>query len=81
MTREAVISAIQDIFRDIFDVDDLVISNTTNSDEIEDWDSLNHINLVSAIEKEFKIKFALGELMTLKDVGAMVDLMMTEKLK
>ena len=81
MTREAVISAIQDIFRDIFDVDDLVISNTTNSDEIEDWDSLNHINLVSAIEKEFKIKFALGELMTLKNVGAMVDLMMTEKLK
>ena len=81
MTREGVFSAVQDIFRDIFDVEDLVISNTTNSDEIEDWDSLNHINLVSAIEKEFKIKFALGELMMLKDVGALVDLMMTEKLK
>ena len=81
MTRNEVFSGIQDIFRDIFDVDDLVINNTTNSDEIEDWDSLNHINLVSAIEKEFKIKFALGELMMLKDVGAMVDLMMTEKLK
>jgi acyl carrier protein len=81
MTRDEVFSGVQDIFRDIFDVDDLVVSNTTNSDEIEDWDSLNHINLVSAIEKEFKIKFALGELMTLKDVGAMVDLMMTEKLK
>jgi len=81
MTRNEVFSVIQNIFRDIFDVDDLVISNTTNSDEIEDWDSLNHINLVSAIEKEFKIKFALGELMVLKDVGAMVDLMMTEKLK
>ena len=80
MTRNEVFSGIQDIFRDIFDADDLVISNTTNSDEIEDWDSLNHINLVSAIEKEFKIKFALGELMMLKDVGAMVDLMMTEKL-
>ena len=80
MTRNEVFSAVQDIFRDIFDVDDLVICNTTNSDEIEDWDSLNHINLVSAIEKEFKIKFALGELMTLKDVGAMVDLMMTKKL-
>ena len=81
MTRDEVFKGVQNIFRDIFDVDDLVISNTTNSDEIEDWDSLNHINLVSAIEKEFKIKFALGELMTLKDVGAMVDLMMTEKLK
>jgi acyl carrier protein len=58
----------------------MLIENATSSDEIEDWDSLNHINLVSAIEKEFKIKFALGELMTLKDVGAMVDLMV-EKLK
>ena len=81
MTRNEVFSGIQDIFRDIFDVDDLVISNTTNSDEIEDWDSLNHINLVSAIEKEFKIKFALGELMAIKDVGAMVDLMINEKIK
>ena len=38
MTRNEVFSGIQDIFRDIFDADDLVISNTTNSDEIEDWD-------------------------------------------
>ena len=81
MTRYEVFTEVQDIFRDIFDADDLVISNTTNSDEIEDWDSLNHINLVSAIEKEFKIKFALGELMMLKDVGDMIDLMMTQKLK
>ena len=80
MTRDEVFSGVQDIFRDIFDVDDLVVSDTTNSDEIEDWDSLNHINLVSAIEKEFKIRFALGELMALKDVGAMIDLMI-EKLK
>jgi len=80
MTREEVFNGVQDIFRDIFDEDDMVINNATSSDEIDDWDSLNHINLVSAIEKEFKIKFALGELMTLKDVGAMIDLMM-EKLK
>ena len=80
MTRDEVFSGVQDIFRDIFDVDDLVVSDTTNSDEIEDWDSLNHINLVSAIEKEFRIRFALGELMALKDVGAMIDLMI-EKLK
>jgi acyl carrier protein len=58
----------------------MVIEDKTSSDDIEDWDSLNHINLVSAIEKEFKIRFALGELMALKDVGAMIDLMI-EKLK
>jgi acyl carrier protein len=60
MTREEVFNGVQDIFRDIFDEDDLIISDTTSSNEVEDWDSLNHINLVSAIEKEFKVKFALG---------------------
>ena len=76
MTREKVFNGVQDIFRDIFDEDDLIISDSTNSDEIEDWDSLNHINLVCAIEQEFDVRFALGELATLKDVGAMIDLMM-----
>ena len=80
MSREEIFNGVQNIFRDIFDENDLIISDSTNSDEIEDWDSLNHINLVSAIEKEFKIRFALKELMTLKDVGAMVDLMV-KKLK
>lgn len=75
MTRDEIFTGVQNIFRDIFDEDDLTINDNTNSDEIEEWDSLNHINLVSAIEKEFKIKFALGELETLKDVGSMIDLM------
>ena len=81
MTREDVLYSVQEIFRDIFDEHDMVIENSTNSDAIDDWDSLNHINLVSAIEKEFKIRFALGELMEIKDVGAMIDLMMFKKLK
>ena len=80
MTRDEVHKNVQEIFRDIFDEDDLIVNDRTSSDEIEDWDSLNHINLVSAIEKEFHIRFALGELQTLKDVGAMIDLM-EEKLK
>ena len=80
MALNLIFNGVQDIFRDIFDDVDLIIHDSTNSDEIEDWDSLNHINLVSAIEKEFNIRFALGELQTLKDVGAMIDLM-EEKLK
>ena len=81
MKRDEVFSGVQEIFRDIFDDTDLIINNLTKSEDIEDWDSLNHINLVSAIEKEFKIRFALGELMEIKDVGAMIDLMMFKKLK
>ncbi len=74
MNREQVFANVQEIFRDIFDDQDLVIVDSTNSDNIDDWDSLNHINLVVAIEKEFKIKFDFNELAGLKDVGAMVDL-------
>ena len=80
MTSDEVLSNVQDIFRDIFDEKDLIIENGTTSNDIEDWDSLNHIGIISAAEKEFRIKFALGELSTLKDVGSMVDLII-EKLK
>ena len=75
MNREIIFHNVQDIFRDVFDEDTLNISDKSSSDDIEEWDSLNHINLVSAIEKEFNIKFSLTELISLKDVGAMIDLM------
>ena len=74
MTSDEVLSNVQDIFRDIFDEKDLIIENGTTSNDIEGWDSLNHIGIISAAEKEFRIKFALGELSTLKDVGSMIDL-------
>ncbi|MDA9574281.1 acyl carrier protein [Porticoccaceae bacterium] len=78
MTRDEVMLSVQEIFRDIFDDDEIIILDETNSDSIEDWDSLNHINLVSSIEKEFGIRFALGELIELKDVGSMIDLMLVK---
>ena len=80
MTRTKIFLEVQNIFRDIFDEEDLIITDETHADNIEEWDSLTHVILVNTIEKEFNIKFALGELMTLKNVGAMVDLM-KEKLK
>jgi len=80
MTSEELFNIIQDVFRDIFDEDDLIIHSETNADDIEDWDSLNHINLISAIEKELKIRFALGELEVLKNVGEMIDLILKKSL-
>ena len=80
MTRKEVFNGVQDIFRDIFDEDGMVIENSTNSDDVEEWDSLNQINLVSAIEKEFKIKFAFKDLRTLNNVGSIIDSAL-EKLK
>lgn len=74
MNKNEILNEVQDIFRDIFDEDELIVERSSNSDSIEEWDSLAHINLVTAVEKEFKVKFALGELTSLKDVGDMIDL-------
>lgn len=73
MKREELFEKVQEIFRDIFDDETLEITDATNSSDIDDWDSLNHINLVVAIEKEIGIKFSFEDLASLKNVGAMVD--------
>ncbi|MBF0467002.1 MAG: acyl carrier protein [Nitrospirae bacterium] len=74
------IDGVQPIFRDIFDDGSLIITRQTSANDIEEWDSLNHINLVVAIEKFYDIKFALGEIQSLKNVGEMADLI-DEKVK
>jgi acyl carrier protein len=76
MTGNEMLKKLEGIFRDIFDEEDLKISNETTAEDIEDWDSLAHINLVVAIEKEFNVKFALGELQLLQNVGDMVELIL-----
>ncbi len=68
------------IFREVFDDTTLVIKRETTADDIDDWDSLSHLNLVIAVEMKFGIKFALGELQSLKNVGDMADLV-EKKLK
>lgn len=69
-----ILEELQLIFRDILDQPDLVLTRQSNANNVEDWDSLAHMNLVTSIEKHYKIKFALGELQELKDVGDMIDL-------
>ena len=74
MTHEEIMEIVQRIFRDVFDDENLVISDSTNSSDIEDWDSLEHISLVVSMEKEFNLKFDLKEVNALANVGEMVDL-------
>jgi len=65
---------LEPIFRQVFDDEAITLQRETTSDDIEEWDSLTHMNLVVALELRFKIKFALGELQKLKNVGEMLDL-------
>ncbi len=62
------------IFHQVFEDDSIVLKRVTTADDIDAWDSLSHINLVIAIEMAFGIRFALGELQALKNVGEMIDL-------
>ena len=70
-----ILKKLHPIFQDIFEDDELSITAESNANTVEDWDSLAHITLIFAIEQEFEIKFALGELKKKKNVGDMVELM------
>ena len=78
MTHEKLLSELEKIFRDVFDDDSIVLTRETNANTIEDWDSLSHIRLIAAIEKQFNIKFNFRELQDLDDVGDMIDLLETK---
>ena len=65
---------VQEIFQDILDDPTIQLDRNSNATNVEGWDSLAHVNLVTAIEKRYKIKFGLGELQELKNVGDMLDL-------
>lgn len=65
---------IQEIFRAVFDEPNLIITRESNASTVEGWDSLAHINLLNAIERHYKIRFALGETEALKNVGDLLDL-------
>jgi acyl carrier protein len=70
---------IQEVFRDVFDDEDLLVEMSTTAEDVEDWDSLSHINLVVALEKEFDVKFDLAELQKLENVGGLYELINAKK--
>lgn len=74
MTQNEIFNAVQEIFRDIFDDEELHITREMTADDIEDWDSLEQINLLTAIGRRFGLKFKLEDVGGLENVGAMLDL-------
>lgn len=76
--REEVKNKVSAIFKEVFDDDSLVITDATNSSDIEDWDSLEHIALIVSMEKEFNLKFDIKEVNKLENVGQMIDLIVSK---
>jgi acyl carrier protein len=69
-----ILAELTPIFQEVLDQPDLALSRESNASNVDGWDSLAHVNLVTSIQQHYKIKFALGELQELKNVGEMVDL-------
>lgn len=78
MTRDDVYIRLTKVFHDVFDDDTIIISDSTTADDIDDWDSLEHINLVAAVESEFGIRFSMKQVSSMKNVGEMADIILSQ---
>ena len=76
MSKEEIFVKLNEVFRDVLDDESITVSETTTADDIEEWDSLEHINLLAAVEQEFGMKFNMGQVVSMKNVGEMADIIM-----
>jgi len=78
MSREEVFIKLNEVFRDVFDDEEITVTDATTADDIEEWDSLEHINLLAAVEQEFGMKFNMGQVVSMKNVGEMADIILAQ---
>ena len=74
MQEQEIYNKLNEIFRVVFDNEEIVVKNDTTSNDIEGWDSLSHISLISAVETGFNVSFSTKEVLNMKNVGDMVAL-------
>ena len=74
MSREEIFEKLNEVFRDVFDDEEIEVCEETTAADIDGWDSLEHINLIAAVEQEFGVKFTMGQVVTMKNVGEMARL-------
>ena len=74
MVREKILEEVEKLCREVFDNSSVIIKEETSADEIEEWDSFAHVSLIMALQDFFKIKFALGELQDIQNIGELLSL-------
>ena len=73
MERNDILHGVNEVFKDNLDDESIILAENTTADDIEEWDSLTHVQLVVAVEKKFKIRFNAKEIQSWKNVGEMID--------
>ena len=74
MDNAELLQSIQIIMRETLELPNLNVTNEMSAADVDEWDSMTHIQIISAIEAKYKLRFALGELQALKNVGDMIEL-------
>lgn len=74
MNTKEIYERLGSVFQDVFDDKDIQLTSSTTADDIDDWDSIEHITLISAVEDEFKMRFTMGEVSGMKNVGEMAEI-------
>jgi acyl carrier protein len=75
MKMENTFERLQNVFREVFDDEGMVISREMNAHNVEDWDSLRHMDLITSVEYEFNVKFTTKDILGLNDVGEFFDVL------
>ena len=79
MTRAEVYETLNQVFQEVFDDDGIQVNDDTTAADIDGWDSLTHINLIDAVEDEFDVRFDMNDVVGMKNVGEMVDIILREE--
>ena len=74
MNNNEITARLNEVFRDVFGDSSISVNPSTTSDDIEDWDSIEHINLIAAVEDEFGMRFKMREVSGMKNVGEMINI-------
>jgi acyl carrier protein len=74
VTRAEILKQLIDLGRDVFDEDDLSFEEATRFEDLKEWDSLNHVRMVVAMERAFKIRFSMGDLQVVTRVADLIDI-------
>lgn len=73
MERSEILAKVEEIFREELEIDDLVLTDETTADDVEEWDSLSHVQLVAAMEEAFGIEFKSREILSWENIGNLID--------
>jgi len=79
LAEAEVLSGLHAIFLEVLDDDGLEITRQTSAADVQNWDSLAHLEIIEMVQRKYKVKFSLTELQKLKTVGDMVDLIIAKK--